>query len=90
MQRLDGVSPLLLASQEGHLGVVRLLIRAGAELDHAIGGYTALYLATQQGHTKVVKELLKAGASPNTRIQANGLTPLHSACFQVGLSEVET
>ena len=53
MLRLDGVSPLLLAAQEGHLGVVKLLVKAGAEVDVNIGGYTPLYLAVQQGHTKV-------------------------------------
>ena len=53
MLRLDGVSPLLLAAQEGHLGVVKLLVKAGAEVDVSIGGYTPLYLAVQQGHTKV-------------------------------------
>merc|ERR1711892_163368 len=82
MLRLDGVSPLLLASQEGHLGVVKLLIKAGAKVDVSIGGYTPLYLAVQQGHTKIVKELLLANSSPNTAVLANGLTPLHSACFK--------
>ena len=53
MLRLDGVSPLLLAAQEGHLGVVKLLVKAGAEVDVNIGGYTPLYLAVQQGHTEV-------------------------------------
>ena len=53
MLRLDGVSPLLLASQEGHLGVVKLLLKAGADVNITIGGYTPLYLAVQQGHTKV-------------------------------------
>lgn len=54
--RLDGVSPLLLAAQEGHLGVVKLLLRSGADVNVSIGGYTPLYLAVQQGHTKVKKE----------------------------------
>ena len=44
MLRLDGVSPLLLAAQEGH----------EADVNVSIGGYTPLYLAVQQGHTKVV------------------------------------
>ena len=53
MLRLDGVSPLLLAAQEGHLGVVKLLVKEGADVNVSIQGYTPLYLAVQQGHTKV-------------------------------------
>ena len=50
MARSDGTSPLFVASQEGHLKVARLLLRANADKDKAAGnGATSLVMASQQG-----------------------------------------
>jgi len=81
-ERVDGVTPLLLAAQEGHVEIVKALLGAEAKVDTGPAGYTPLYLACQQGHIRVAKELLKGGANPNNFLHSSGLTPLHSACFR--------
>ena len=54
---------LVLAAQEGHLAVVRLLLEAGADKDAAdTDGDTALHIAAKEGHLEVVRLLLEAGA----------------------------
>ena len=52
---LCGATPLLVASQSGHLQVVCLLSDARASKDIALqGGATPLPVASQQGHQEVV------------------------------------
>lgn len=47
---------LMLASQKGHLSVVKALIHAGADVNVASqNGTTALYRACQNGHLPVIK-----------------------------------
>ena len=52
-----GVTPLLIASQEGHLRVVKCLVEEGkVDVEKATkDGATPLYKASQKGHLKVVK-----------------------------------
>ena len=45
----DGSTPLFIASQNGHLEVVRLLCDASANIDYAKG------IASQSGHLEVVR-----------------------------------
>ena len=65
---VSGVTVLMLAAEEGHERVVKLLIRRGAEfnLQDSIGG-TALMLAAGQGHERVVELLLQRGARSTCR-----------------------
>ena len=52
-----------MASGEGHVEVVRELLRGGASVDQADkNGGTPLYMASARGHVEVVHELLAAGA----------------------------
>jgi hypothetical protein len=55
-----GCTALILASQDGHVEVVRLLLaRKGVEVNKsAQNGATALMVASQSGHVKVVRLLL--------------------------------
>jgi uncharacterized protein len=77
--RSRGRTALLWAIQEGHLGIVKLLIRAGASIEAKDShGFTPLDQAVGEGNVAIVKFLLKAGADVNGRTQ-NG-TPLHTAC----------
>ena len=62
----DGYTPLIIASQKGHLGVVRELLARGALPGSAAhNGATALSVATANGHA-AIGQLLRAalGAAP--------------------------
>merc|ERR1711964_572594 len=76
----DGYTPLCAAAQYGHTEVAKALIRAGADVNHQIGGgFTPLYLAiqnfaktpktfrTSRAYTNVVSALIRGGASVNLR-----------------------
>ncbi len=74
----EKVSGLRIASQDGHINGVKLLIKAGADLNQTRNdGSTSLFMASQNGHAKAVEILVKAGADLNqTR---GGVTPLFMA-----------
>jgi hypothetical protein len=59
----SGATPLYMAAQAGSVGVVAILIKAGAEVNKARtdNGAPPLYAAAQNGHNEVVKLLLAAG-----------------------------
>lgn len=63
-------SALQMAADKGHLGVVKLLVEKGAEIDyrHPVNKMTALHLAAYSGHDDVVKYLLSKGADPNVKM----------------------
>jgi ankyrin repeat protein len=78
--RYDGTA-LIAAAHLGHAEVVRILIRAGAPLDHVNNlGWTALIESIVLGdggprHTETLKALVEAGADVNLA-DRNGQTPL--------------
>ena len=60
---VQGITPLMVASTEGNLEVVRALLRKGARPNAAtIRGSTALIQACHFGKLDVVDELLRHGA----------------------------
>merc|ERR1712117_882481 len=74
-------TPLHLSSANGHLGVVKALIEAGADAikdDPIDEKATPMYLASQGGHDKVVQYLLDLGADPRMFNNVRR-TPLHIA-----------
>jgi ankyrin repeat protein len=81
---LDGnrntMYPLLnFASMHGHVEVVRMLLKRGADMSPSIEyGRTALYEAAWKGHTPVVTLLMERGADPNVA-DRDGCTPLMQA-----------
>jgi ankyrin repeat protein len=81
--RYDGTA-LIAAAHLGHVEVVRVLIKAGAPLDHVNNlGWTALVESIVLGdggarHTATLKALVDAGADVNIA-DRNGQTPLHLA-----------
>ena len=72
------VKPLYIASENGALENIKVLINAGADIDHKSRDYlgmTALMIASQNNHLDVVELLLDAGANPNKQ-DREGNTPL--------------
>jgi ankyrin repeat protein len=85
IEEASGWTPLILASWEGRVKVVRYLLDEGVEVNKPEGpagpvkGRTALYLAAERGCTSVVRLLVKRGADP-ARANVFGWSPLIVAC----------
>lgn len=78
-----GTTPLHLASQNGYLEALEILIDFGVKIDHRDPeGNTALHLAAKARIPAAVKMLLQAGADINAR-NDSGNTPLVNASNQV-------
>lgn len=74
-------SPLHAATIMGHLNVVKLLIKNGAEVDKVYSGYytaTPFWYAVNNGDLEIVKYLLENGANPMVE-NRDGWTPLKQA-----------
>ncbi|KAM4037012.1 ankyrin repeat and KH domain-containing protein 1-like [Anomaloglossus baeobatrachus] len=72
-------TPLMEASQEGHLELVKYLLTAGANVHASTAtGDTALTYACENGHTDVAEALLQAGADLEHESEG-GRTPLMKA-----------
>jgi ankyrin repeat protein len=86
--RYRGRTVLLWAIQEGHLNVMKELVRAGALLEAKdCDGFTPHDQAVGENNLKAVRFLLKSGANVNGRC-SNG-SPLHTACAYRRLKTVK-
>eukprot|EP00439_Symbiodinium_sp_Y106_P067839 s742_g11.t1 len=73
-------TPLMRASENGHVAVVRLLLEASAQTDlHRHRGETALMDAAGGGHSQVVQLLLEAGAQKDLRDLENSTALMYAA-----------
>ncbi|KAK3089890.1 hypothetical protein FSP39_007395 [Pinctada imbricata] len=79
-QSKNGWSPLLVASEQGHLQIVKILLQNHARVDvfDENHGKAALHLAAENGHDQVADVLLWHKAFVNAKSKL-GLTPLHLA-----------
>ena len=79
----DNFTVLMIASRQGHLDIVKILLDAGVNLRAVdnTNGFTALIWAAEGGHPEVVQILLSAGAKLNAA-SSTGKTALHMAAWQ--------
>ena len=82
-----GLTPLCAAAIIGHVEIVHILLKAGAEVDlqRTYNDWTPLFFAVVGGHFKVVELLLKYGAS--LKENKHGVTPQVTA-FLAGQYDV--
>ena len=76
---MGGMTALLFAARDGHLGAVRALVESGATIDQVAGGdgSSPMVIAIANGHYTVAKYLLDAGADPNMA-NVDGLAPVYA------------
>lgn len=84
----DGFNALLLASLQGQVDVVQLLLRNRAHVDSTNSeGMTPLHLAAKKGHADVACALLQFGAKVNA-VDKSGNNALHHCCITSGGEDV--
>ena len=77
VQKTGGMTALLHASREGHIGTVEALLDAGAGIDQVSGdGSSPLVLALENGHYDLAMVLIHRGANPSLANDAEGAAPL--------------
>ncbi|XP_024140657.1 ankyrin repeat and SOCS box protein 3 isoform X1 [Oryzias melastigma] len=82
-QTHEGESACYLAAQRGHLRVVRLLLKAHADIDQMTNDLSCpLYAAVDRGHKDVVELLVSKGAEVNRTHTASCWTCLHQAVYK--------
>jgi ankyrin repeat protein len=86
---VQGRSPLMVASAEGCLEMVKLLTRSGASLSVAgIQGVTALHEAAANGHASIIEYFLSLEPIVDAET-SQGVTPLMCAAAWGNLEAVE-
>ena len=70
--------PHFIATQHGHLEVLRALIQAGASIDQTKGS-SSLYLAAEKGHIEGVRALRQEGRASVDQATEGGRVHLHVA-----------
>ena len=79
-----GYTPLFMACQKGHEGVVRLLLaHAATDVNQARTdvGATPLYMACQNGHEEVVRLLVEEANAEVNKVNGKNQTPINIAAY---------
>ncbi|KAL8872787.1 MAG: hypothetical protein Q9174_001640 [Haloplaca sp. 1 TL-2023] len=77
-QTHSGTTALMHTCQNGHVGMVQLLVDNGADINMTDRFGTALHHAAEAGHVPVIRQLLHLGLDPNIQ-DPDGRTPLFYA-----------
>ena len=89
--KLDGVTPLLMAVDKGHVSVVEILLKY-KDIDPnkaKLNGLTPLLMAVDKGHISVVEALLKHKDIDPNKPNNDGITPLLRAAAKGHVAVVE-
>jgi ankyrin repeat protein len=82
------VTPLIMASQEGYIEIVEMLLHHDAQVNlRSKKGTTALFAASAFGHTQVVTLLLRHGADPSVMTD-DGFSAIAIA-YQEGYDDIK-
>ncbi|XP_068613571.1 transient receptor potential cation channel subfamily A member 1-like [Brachionichthys hirsutus] len=84
-----GLTPLHLASKEGHAKVVELLLRKGALLHSDYKGWTCVHHAASAGYTQTMERLLSANPKLLDKTDEDGNTALHIAAREGHVAAVK-
>ena len=88
-EREDGETCLMIAANDGHLDICRLLIDKGAQVNAKdINGWTPLHLASWEGRIEIVRLLCDHVADIEARDE-DGMRPLHLAATYGHISIVK-
>lgn len=78
---MGGITPLFIAVSRGHMGLITLLLKHGADPNvAAIGGCSPLILAAWNGQKEIINALITSGA--NVDAQLDRIEPDKCACVQ--------